>query len=82
MLDIFKNKEQKKEFVSTYQNPFKSDKVKKIWFIIENSYWTDHKTSYSSNIDFATGSTTGCHKIKADSFTELVAKTEAFIESL
>lgn len=82
MLDLFRNKEQKKEFLSTYENPFKSDKVKKIEFTIENSFWTNGKTAFKSCTRFDSGSTTGHHRLEADSFPEIVEKTESFIRSL
>lgn len=82
MLEIFKSKEQKKEFVSTYQNPFQSDKIKKIEFTIEKSFWTNNQTKYMSCINFDTGATTGHHRMEANSFPEIVEQTEAFIRSL
>jgi hypothetical protein len=82
MLEIFKSKEQKKEFVSTYQNPFQSDKIKKIEFTIEKSFFTNNQTKYKSCINFDTGATTGYHRMEANSFPEIVEQTEAFIRSL
>lgn len=82
MLEIFKSKEQKKEFVSTYQNPFKSDKIKKIEFTIEKSFWTNDTTKYRSCVSFDTGATNGYHRLEANSFPEIVEITEAFINSL
>lgn len=82
MLDIFKSKDQKKEFISSYQNPFQSDKIKRIEFTIEKSFWTNNKTLYRSCVSFDTGATTGNPRIEAESFTELVEVTEAFIGSL
>lgn len=81
-MQLFKSKEQKKNFVSTYENPFKSDKVKKIEFTIENSFWTNGVTRYKSCIQFESTSTTGYHRMEANSFPELVEQTEAFIQSL
>jgi len=72
MLEIFKSKEQKQQFVSSYQNPFDSKKIKKIEFVIENSFWTSNETAYKSRIDFDSGKTTGSHRIEANSFNELV----------
>ena len=82
MLSIFKSKEQKEEFVSSYRNPFTSDKVKKIEFTIEKSFWTNDKTVYKSCVHFDSGSTTGYHRMEANSFTEIVGQTELFISSL
>lgn len=82
MLEIFKSKEQKKEFVSMYQNPFQSNKIEKIGITIEKSFWTNNQTKYKSCIHFDTGATTGCHRMEANSFPEIVEQTEAFIRSL
>jgi len=82
MLELFKNKEQKKDFVTTYENPFQSDRVKKIEFTIESSFWTNHKTTFKSCILFDTGDTTGYHRMEASGFPEIVEQTEAFIRSL
>lgn len=82
MLSIFKSKEQKEEFVSSYRNPFASDKVKKIEFTIEKSFWTNGLTEYKSCVYFDSGATTGSHRMKANSFTEIVEQTELFISSL
>lgn len=82
MLEIFKSKEQKKEFVSTYQNPFQSDKIKKIEFTIEKLFWDNNQTKYKSCIKFDTGATTGYHRMEANSFPEIIEQTEAFIMSL
>lgn len=82
MLELFKNKEQKKDFTTTYENPFQSDKVKKIEFTIENSFWTSNKTTFKSCINFKTGATTAYHRMEANSFPEIVEQTEAFIRSL
>lgn len=82
MLNLFKKKGQKEEFINTYSNPFCSDKVKKIEFTIEKSYWTNGEIKYKSCVSFDSGSTTGYHRIEAASFPEIVEKTEAFIHSL
>ncbi len=84
MIDIFKNKEQKEEFISTYQDPFRSDKVESIIFKIEKSMWSSDngKINHRSLIRFKSGNTSGDHKIEADNFPELVEKTESFIRSL
>lgn len=82
MLELFKNKEQKKDFITTYEDPFQSDKVRKIEFTIENSFWTSNKTAFKSCIKFDTEATTGYHRMEANSFPEIVEQTEAFIRSL
>lgn len=82
MLELFKNKEQKKDFITTYENPFQSDKVKKIELTIENSFWTSNKTTFKSCVKFATRETTGYHRMEANNFPEIVEQTEAFIRSL
>ena len=53
MFKIFKSKEQKKEFISTYQNPFQSDKIQKVEFVIEKSFWTNGLIKFKSCISFA-----------------------------
>lgn len=81
MVELFSDKEQKKDFVSNYQNPFQSDKVKKIEFTIEHSIWTG-KIEFESCVRFQSGDTSGYHRIQASSFPEIVEQTEAFIRSL
>ncbi len=81
MVQLFADNEQKKDFVSTYQNPFQSDKVKQIDFTIENSIWTK-QIEFKSRVRFETGTTTGYHRMQASSFPEIVEQTEAFIRSL
>jgi hypothetical protein len=82
MMNLFKSKEEEKSFVSTYQNPFKSDKCKKITFEIENSWWTNGMTRFQARINFANGDTDGTHKIEAGDFSSLVQKVEQFIKGL
>ncbi len=82
MLKIFKNKKQKEQFVTSYENPFKLDKIKKIEFVIEKSFWTNDKIRYKSMIMFDTGNTTAYQNMEAASFIENVEQTEKFIQSL
>ena len=82
MLDLFENEEQKKDFITTYENPFQSDKIRKIEFTIEKSFWTNHKIAFKSCISFDTGATTGYHRMEANSFPEIVKQTEAFVKSI
>ena len=81
MMQLFKDENQKENFVSTYQNPFHSDKVKQIEFTIEYSIWTK-EIEYKSRVRFESGTTTGYHRIQAASFPQIVEQTEAFIRSL
>ncbi len=82
MLKLFKNKEEKEKFVSTYSNPFESSKVQKIEFTIEKSFWTNGEVKYKSCTRFNSNSTTGYHRMEADTFPQIIEQTEAFIRSL
>ena len=81
-MEIFKNDQEKKGFITNYQNPFKSDKVRKIEFTIESSSWFKDKTEYKSMVRFQSGDTSGYHRMEADDFSSLFEKTEMFIKSL
>ena len=83
MIELFKNTEEKKSFISTHSDPFKSDKIELIRFNIRNSsWWTNGKTTYTSYIDFKNGNTTGSHTIEAPDFVSLIQQTETFIKNL
>jgi len=81
MLQLFKNKEQEKKFISNYQNPFQSDRVYEIVFRIGKPLFGD-KIKYRSVIYFKAGNTRGSHDIEALSFTEIVEQTDLFVKSL
>jgi hypothetical protein len=81
MIELFKSKEQEKEFISEYANPFRSDKVSMIaMFIMSNSY--NSNITYKANVHFENGNSKGEQTITADSFPDLVKKVELFIKSL
>ena len=80
-MNLFENKEQESEFVSDYSNPFDSDNVDEITFNIGKNLFTK-EVEYISIISFKNGLTTGRHKIKSNSFIELVKQTQYFIKSL
>lgn len=82
MISLFKNKEEEKEFIDTFKNPFQSNNVTKIEFEIENNFWSNYKLRFAANIDFSSGDTRGSHKITAEDFPSLVRKTEEFIKNL
>lgn len=82
MLELYKNEEEKKTILSTYSNPFKSDKVTCITYTIQNDWWSNHKTVYKARVQFESGDTKGDHNIKADDFPSLLKSTEDFIKSL
>jgi len=81
-MELFRDNDQKDQFISNYQNPFSPEKVRKIEFTIENNIWGDRKTEYKSLVSFNNGDTSGYHRIKADSFVDIINQTEAFIKSL
>lgn len=76
------SEDNKNSFVSSYTNPFQSDKIKKIEFTIEKSYWTNDNTKYESCIRFSANNTTAYHRIEAESFDQLIKITEEFIKNL
>ena len=79
---LFNDEGEREKFVSTHDNPFRPDKVKKISLEIEKSFWTSNKVRYQSKIDFENNNTRASHKIEAKNFNELVQKTEDYIKSL
>lgn len=81
-MNIFKSDSEKKSFVEVHSNPFLPDKVKNVMFWINSSDYLHGNTTYTANIEFANGNTTGEHKIKADNFVDLVQKVEAFLKTL
>lgn len=78
--NLFKNEKEEK-FLSTYSNPFNSDKLECVTLRINKSIWSK-KVEYTARIDFKSGDTSGDHKIKANDFHELIKNTEQFIKSL
>ena len=84
MIELFKDNDQKKQFVSTHADPFKSDKIEEIVFTIEKSGWGHNKgqISYKSRISFKNGDTSGWHRIESDDFVSLIQLTETFIKNL
>jgi|LakMenEpi03Aug12_release.lakeMendotaPanAssembly.Ray.scaffolds.fasta_scaffold962431_3 hypothetical protein len=82
MLNIFNNSEEEKKFISSYSNPFKSDKVDKIEFTIGRKLFTENEIEYTASIRFKNGNSTGYQKIESSDFVSLVRETESFIKSL
>lgn len=82
MIELFKSKEQEKEFISEYANPFRSDKVSVISMFIRNDSFNPGVITYRANIDFTNGNSKGQQTIQADNFPDLVKKVELFIKSL
>ena len=79
MLKTFGSKE---NFVNTFQDPFKSNKIRKVEFIVEQDIWNKGAITYTSTIYFKSNDTSGYHTVKAGSFIELVQATETFIDNL
>lgn len=84
MIELFKTQEEKKSFISTHSDPFKSDKIEDIVFTIERSTWSHSygKVSYKARISFRNGETSGWHRIEASDFVSLIQLTETFIKNL
>lgn len=84
MLNIFNNSEEEKKFISNYNNPFQSDKVQSIKFLITKGYLSFNKNeiTYISYIEFQNGNSSGEQKIEASDFITLVKETELFIKNL
>lgn len=81
MLEIFKTQEQQKQFVDTYQDPFKSDKIECVSFWVRKNAFCEGMSVYA-HIDFVNGNTKGEHKIIAADFQTLVRQVDEFIKSL
>jgi hypothetical protein len=82
-MQLFKTSEQKKSFVSTFSNPFKSESVNTIDLRIRNDdFWTNGKTKYTATVRFKNGDTSGNHGLEADDFMSLVQKVEEFLKNL
>lgn len=82
-MELFNQKTQEKEqFLSTYKDPFKSDKVESIIFHIGKSMFSPYEINMSATIKFKNGDTSGAHNIKADDFPTLVKKVDEFVHSL
>ena len=84
MLNIFNNSEEEKKFISSYNNPFQSDKVQSIKFLITKGYFSFNKNeiTYIAYIEFQNGNSSGEQKIETDDFISLVRETELFIKNL
>jgi len=82
MITLFKTEEEKKTTVSTFKDPFKSDKVTEIRMVIRNDYWSNYQTEFKATVSFKNGDTSGDHIIKGKDFPDLVQKVEAFIKNL
>lgn len=82
MLNIFDNSEEEKKFISSYSNPFKSDKVDSIDFTIDKNMFDKNKIQYKARIRFINGNSTGYQNIESTDFVSLVKETELFIKSL
>jgi hypothetical protein len=69
--------------LSLLQDPFASAHITGVmlrWYRIEG--WPDHPPVIYANVTFKNGNTTGEHKIEARTMGELIAKVQAFIETL
>lgn len=79
---IKEKEKENKTLPSPITDPFKSDKIKKIWFIM--SEWGGTKYWYGK-IEFENNQTSGGYKTKeypADKFNECVKEIENTIKSL
>lgn len=68
--------------LSTFEDPFKSDKITRIQFNIQKESWNNNNVSFKCDVHFNVNKTSGWHTIEANSFNELVELTENFIHSL
>lgn len=82
LLSLFRTDEEKKSFVTTFNDPFKAENVTSITMTIEKSYWTNNVTKYKACVYFKSGKTSGNHDLEADDFSSLVKLVEEFIKSL
>lgn len=82
VIELFSSEKGKNDFVNTFKNPFKLDKVDKIEFEISKGMFDKNIILFTAYVRFVDGKTRGSHNIEADSFPELVAKVEAFIKTV
>lgn len=81
MITLFKKDSEKADFVTSFKNPFQSDRIETITFEIENYSWRNG-VRFNARVSFRNGDTSGWHRIEADSFNELLDKTKTFVDSL
>ena len=81
MLELFaKSDEEKKEFLTNFKDPFKSQNIEEIWLIYRKPLFSDDFI-WEATIHFRSGDTKGEHKIKNSHFPTLIKQVEEFIKS-
>lgn len=73
--------EEKSSFISTFQDPFKKESVRKIELTIESSPFKKN-VEFKAMIRFQRGPTTGYHNIESDDFSSLIKNVEGFLQTL
>jgi len=81
-ISLFKTEQSKDEFVSTFSDPFSSDKCDSITLRIRKNPFEPYDIEYRAIIAFENGATSGDHRITAPDFNTLVKKTEHFLKTL
>lgn len=75
-----KNEESK--FLNEFKNPFNSEKIERVFFVVRKDLFDENKIIYRSTIYFKNGNTKGEQEVDAKDFIELIKKTENFIKTL
>ena len=83
-LELLGSQNEQKQYLSEFKDPFKSDKIEKIWISIRRGFFSDSrdKIEYSASIEFKNGNTEGKQNVEADNFPTLIYKIQEFIKSL
>ncbi len=82
LLQLFAKESDRESFVSTFKDPFKSDKVESVRMNIHKGYFDKSRIEFKACVYFENGATKGEHNITADDFNSLVGKVESFIKTL
>jgi hypothetical protein len=81
MIQLFES-EKEAESISILSDPFKSDKIEKIHMWIMRGIFDRNQISFSADVSFKNGSTSGKQEITADNFPDLCLKVQAFVQGL
>jgi len=82
MITLFNSEEEKKNFLASYNNPFKSENISCVSFWIRKNRFRPDMIEHEADIDFENGNTKGSHTIISHDLPSLIEKTELFINSL
>lgn len=80
-MELFVNEEAKTNYIDNFKDPFKSDKIKSVFFHIRQCPFAE-KTTFGANVKFENGMTEGKQNFEANDFVSLVVAVDHFIKNL